>query len=185
VADGPWKLTGHTGSGGTITFSANDSHFAGKPHLSKFEELPFTSDAAEYNALRAGLVDYGCVPTEDASIAIPGYKITAWVQWGINFFTLNYANPAVGKIFEQVYIKQATAHSTVKPGEASVCTRPGSGSDECGAGIAGGTALSFKMPYASGSSSLTGMICIVLTAVAFNFIGDALRDALEVRLQRR
>jgi peptide/nickel transport system permease protein len=28
-------------------------------------------------------------------------------------------------------------------------------------------------------------ICIVLTVVAFNFIGDALRDALEVRLQRR
>jgi len=25
----------------------------------------------------------------------------------------------------------------------------------------------------------------VLTVVAFNFIGDALRDALEVRLQRR
>ncbi len=28
-------------------------------------------------------------------------------------------------------------------------------------------------------------ICIVLVVVAFNFIGDALRDALEVRLQRR
>ena len=28
-------------------------------------------------------------------------------------------------------------------------------------------------------------ICIILVVVAFNFIGDALRDALEVRLQRR
>ena len=28
-------------------------------------------------------------------------------------------------------------------------------------------------------------VAIVLTVVAFNFIGDALRDALEVRLQRR
>ena len=214
VVDGPWKLTGYTGSGGTVTFSANDSYFAGKPHLSKFEELPFTSDTAEYNALRAGLVDYGYVPTEDASIAIPGNKITPWVQWGINFFTLNYANPTVGKIFDQVYIKQAMAHLvnqpsyiksilqgygyagygpvpakpaspyatnyettdqypfsvsaavdilkahgwTVKPGGASVCTRPGSGSDECGAGIASGAALSFKMLYASGSSSLTSMM---------------------------
>ena len=26
---------------------------------------------------------------------------------------------------------------------------------------------------------------IVLTVIAFNFVGDALRDALEVRLQRR
>ena len=214
VVDGPWKLTGYSGSGGTVTYSANDSYFAGKPHLSKFEELPFTSDTAEYNALRAGLVDYGYVPTEDASIAIPGYKITPWVQWGINFFTLNYANPTVGKIFDQVYIKQAMAHLvnqpsyiksilqgygyagygpvpakpassfatsyektdpypyspsaavgllkahgwTVKPGGASVCTRPGSGSDECGAGIASGAALNFKMLYASGSSSLTSMM---------------------------
>ena len=28
-------------------------------------------------------------------------------------------------------------------------------------------------------------LCIVLVVVAFNFIGDALRDSLEVRLQRR
>ena len=27
--------------------------------------------------------------------------------------------------------------------------------------------------------------CIVATVVAFNFVGDALRDAFEVRLQRR
>jgi peptide/nickel transport system substrate-binding protein len=47
---------------------------------------------------------------------------------------------------------------TVKPGGASVCTRPGSGSDECGAGIASGAALNFKMLYASGSSSLTSMM---------------------------
>jgi ABC-type transport system substrate-binding protein len=101
--------------GRTVTYSANDSYFAGKPHLSKFEELPLTSDTAEYNALRAGLVDYGYVPAEDASIAIPGYKITPWVQWGINFFTLNYANPTVGKIFDQVYIKQAMAHLVNQP----------------------------------------------------------------------
>jgi peptide/nickel transport system permease protein len=28
-------------------------------------------------------------------------------------------------------------------------------------------------------------VCIVLTVMAFNFVGDALRDALEVRLQKR
>jgi peptide/nickel transport system permease protein len=28
-------------------------------------------------------------------------------------------------------------------------------------------------------------LCIVLVVIAFNFIGDSLRDALEVRLQRR
>jgi len=28
-------------------------------------------------------------------------------------------------------------------------------------------------------------LCIVLVVVAFNYIGDALRDSLEVRLQQR
>jgi peptide/nickel transport system permease protein len=28
-------------------------------------------------------------------------------------------------------------------------------------------------------------LCIVITVVAFNLVGDALRDSLEVRLQRR
>jgi len=28
-------------------------------------------------------------------------------------------------------------------------------------------------------------ICIILTCISFNFIGDALRDAFETRLQRR
>jgi peptide/nickel transport system permease protein len=28
-------------------------------------------------------------------------------------------------------------------------------------------------------------LCIVLVVVAFNFVGDALRDSLEVRLQQR
>jgi peptide/nickel transport system substrate-binding protein len=214
VVDGPWRLTGYSGSGGTVTFTPNDTYFAGKPHLAKFEELPFTSDTAEYNALRAGLVDYGYVPTEDAQISIPGYKIVPWVQWGVNFFPVNYLNPTAGKIFSQVYIRQAFAHLvnqpsyiksilqgygytgygpvpakpaspystsyeqadpypysvsaavgilkahgwTVNPGGASVCARPGSGSDECGAGVASGAQLSFKMLYASGSSSLSSMI---------------------------
>ena len=29
------------------------------------------------------------------------------------------------------------------------------------------------------------LICIVLTVMALNFIGDALRDSLDVRLRRR
>jgi peptide/nickel transport system permease protein len=29
------------------------------------------------------------------------------------------------------------------------------------------------------------LVCIVLIVVAFNFIGDALRDSFEVRLQER
>ncbi len=43
----------------------------------------------------------------------------------------------------------------VRPGQTSTCQHPGTGSHECGAGIAAGTALNFTLQYASGSSSLT------------------------------
>ena len=38
---------------------------------------------------------------------------------------------------------------------------------------------------ATGGRSTRPGSCIVLVVVAFNFVGDALRDAFEVRLQRR
>ncbi len=40
---------------------------------------------------------------------------------------------------------------TVNPNGASTCTSPGTGSGQCGAGIAAGTKLEFKMQYASGA----------------------------------
>lgn len=42
---------------------------------------------------------------------------------------------------------------TVKPGGVSVCTRPGSGANQCGHGIAAGAAMNFTLEYASGSTS--------------------------------
>ena len=34
-------------------------------------------------------------------------------------------------------------------------------------------------------ADLAGLACIVLTVMALNFIGDALRDSTDVRLRRR
>jgi len=44
---------------------------------------------------------------------------------------------------------------TVHPGGTSVCTKPGSGAGECGPGVKSGAKLSFNLPYASGTTSLT------------------------------
>ncbi|MGA8426942.1 MAG: ABC transporter substrate-binding protein, partial [Candidatus Dormiibacterota bacterium] len=44
---------------------------------------------------------------------------------------------------------------SVKPGGTTTCAKPGTGTGECGAGIAAGAALSFRLLYASGSVPLT------------------------------
>jgi peptide/nickel transport system substrate-binding protein len=44
---------------------------------------------------------------------------------------------------------------TVHPGGTSVCTKPGSGAGHCGPGVQAGAKLSFNLPYASGTTSLT------------------------------
>ena len=65
VVDGPWKLDSLTTTG-EATFVPNKTYTGpDKPHIAKFIEVPFTSSAAEYSALRAGQLTVGYVPPED------------------------------------------------------------------------------------------------------------------------
>ena len=52
-------------------------------------------------------------------------------------------------------------------------------------GAACSTAASNRSTTATGGRSIPAGVAIILVVIAFNFIGDALRDAFEVRLQRR
>jgi peptide/nickel transport system substrate-binding protein len=114
VVDGPWRLK--PGSGFQVTgqvIMVPNTRYSGpdKPHLKEFEELPFTSAAAEFNALEAGTVDYGYVPTTDIG-AIGGLKgkgitVNPWYEWGITFVGINFSNPKYAPLFNQLYIRQA------------------------------------------------------------------------------
>jgi peptide/nickel transport system substrate-binding protein len=114
VVDGPWHLQPKTGfqvTGQTILVPNLKYSGPNKPKLSELEELPFTSSASEYDALRAGTVDYGYVPYTDAS-AIPalkgqGFSIKPWYLWGFSDITINYSQPKYGAIVKQLYIRQA------------------------------------------------------------------------------
>jgi peptide/nickel transport system substrate-binding protein len=53
VVDGPWRLSGFDAATGEVTMVPNTEFSGGqKPHYAKFVEVPFTTDAAEYTALR-------------------------------------------------------------------------------------------------------------------------------------
>ena len=115
VVDGPWHIEradGFSPATGTTTFAAN-ARYSGpdRPHVAKFEEIPFTSDTAEFDALRSGELQVGGVPITDLSqlrsFRAQRYSIQLSYLDGWTFIGLNYTNPAVSPLFKQLYIRQA------------------------------------------------------------------------------
>ncbi len=119
IVDGPFKLKQFETTGLTV-FVPNPKYSG--PTKAKFGELtlePFTTDAAEFNALRAGTLDYGYVPPEDSSqiplLKSDGYTSSPWIGWSINYFPMNMNNPTVGPIFRQLYFRQAFQEMVNQP----------------------------------------------------------------------
>jgi peptide/nickel transport system substrate-binding protein len=122
VVDGPWKLSAFNADG-HVTFVPNKSYSGPvKPKLAAFEEVPFTTDTAEYNVLQSPSsstkVDVGYLPQEDApakpinatvgSNPLSGYTLTPWPLWGINYFVVNYqSTTGAAPIFKQLYFREA------------------------------------------------------------------------------
>jgi peptide/nickel transport system substrate-binding protein len=92
VVDGQWHLKPNTGfqvTGQTIFVPNGRYSGPDKPKISEFEELPFTTATAEFEALRSGSVDYGYVPTTEigsiGSMTAQGYSVKPWYEWGITY----------------------------------------------------------------------------------------------------
>jgi peptide/nickel transport system substrate-binding protein len=122
IVNGPWKLTG-LDSQGVLTFSYNSAYSGPVPkhHVTGFQELPFTSEQAEYNVLAAGGsngLDVGYLPTVNAPVPppgsavganpVPGYRLQPVYVWGLSYFPYNFgsANPQL-PIISQQYFRQA------------------------------------------------------------------------------
>lgn len=112
VVDGPFRLSQFTTSG--FVKMVPNKRYSGpsKPVISAFEEEPFTSDTAEFDALRAGSLTVGYLPTEDLSQKSSlekseSYIFSPWYAFAINYMPYNFTNPAVGPIFKQLYFRQA------------------------------------------------------------------------------
>jgi peptide/nickel transport system substrate-binding protein len=133
VVDGPWKLTKFSVDG-DVEFSYN-TRYSGpvhrRDHISKFEEIPYTTEQAEYNALRTGGsqgLDVGYLPTVYAPVPAsgtevgtnplaPGYKLSPLYEWGLSYVPYDFANPTVGPIFSQLYFRQAFQSLVDQEGE--------------------------------------------------------------------
>ena len=105
IVDGPWKLSAFNADG-HVTFVPNKSYSGPvKPKLAAFQEVPFTTDSAEYDVLRSpsssSKIDVGYVPEEDlpakpANAAVganplaSSYTLAPLYAWGINYYTVNF-----------------------------------------------------------------------------------------------
>ena len=129
IVDGPWKLSAFNVDG-HAAFVPNPRYSGPvKPTLSKFEEVPFTSEAAEYKALRSPpassqKIDVGYLPLADAPAKpagsglmspgtnpLRGYTLRPLYLWGINYFVMNFqSSTGNGPVIRQLYIRQALAN---------------------------------------------------------------------------
>ena len=129
IVDGPWKLSAFSADG-HVTFVPNPKYSGPvKPALSKFEEVPFATEAAEYAMLkspqpRGPKIDVGYLPLADARAKpagssplapgpnpLPGYNLAPLYAWGINYIVMNFqSSTGNGPIIRQLYFRQAMAY---------------------------------------------------------------------------
>jgi peptide/nickel transport system substrate-binding protein len=117
VVDGPYRLTAFDASTGAFTMTPNPTY--GGPHAAKISVLqavPFTSDTAEFDAVRAGSIDIGYLPLDDIKqlkiVESGGYHVFGYPSFGFNYITYNFADTTgdFNNIIAQLYIRQAIAH---------------------------------------------------------------------------
>jgi peptide/nickel transport system substrate-binding protein len=132
VVDGPWKLTAFNSTGNDI-FSANKAYSGEpKPTLAKIQYVPYTSDTAEYTALKTGALDVAAVgvgipaadlPPKPANSDLPAtnplgsqYKLEPFYSYAIAYAEYNFENPTYGAVFRQLYFRQAMAYLSDQEG---------------------------------------------------------------------
>jgi peptide/nickel transport system substrate-binding protein len=135
VSDAAWKL--HTyDTSGHVSFVPNAKYSGSpKPKIAEFKELPFTSDAAEYDALKSGSLDIGYIPAADLPVKSPtqavpasdplgsGFTLQPNYDWGFAYYLINFKNPTFGPEFKQLYIRQALEYVSDQEGISKATER--------------------------------------------------------------
>ncbi|MGH3198433.1 MAG: ABC transporter substrate-binding protein, partial [Streptosporangiaceae bacterium] len=95
TVDGPYRLSVFNSSTGSFTMVPNNGY--GGPHAAKMSTLSavtFTSDTAEFDAVRAGNIDVGYVPLVDIkqikTVELGGYNAYGYPYFGFNYVAYNF-----------------------------------------------------------------------------------------------
>jgi len=117
VVDGPYKLSAYNTTTGAYTLVPNTTY--GGPHvtpMSTFQAVPFTSDTAEFNAIKSKSIDVAYIDFNDVP-QIPEVQKLGYNYFGIPVFGMTFANynfkdktGDFNNIINQLYIRQALTH---------------------------------------------------------------------------
>jgi peptide/nickel transport system substrate-binding protein len=112
VVDGPWKLTSFTSNGAWDYVPNKEYSGLDQPVLSRVNNVPYTTDTAELNALRSGSsVTVGTLPLNDVSqkgvLTSEGYTVASVPFPGVAEIMPNLYNASVGPVLRQLYVRQA------------------------------------------------------------------------------
>lgn len=117
TVDGPFNLTYFNPVTGSFDMIPN-SHYGGpiKAKFSQLDMVAFTSETAEFNALKAGGLSVGNVPFEDLpqvpSLRRAGYNVFGYPGESYWYIAFNFADTTGhwNDIVSQLYVRQALAH---------------------------------------------------------------------------
>lgn len=128
VVDGPYTIASSKGgsfsTSGQVTLVPNSAYSGPKKATVTVQELPYTTDSAEFDALVGGSLDIGYLPQQDVTQntksvtgsgpnnpRLSGFYLTPWILFGFNYAVLKYEstgdNGNAGAIYKQLYVRQA------------------------------------------------------------------------------
>ena len=116
VTDGPYQLTSYTPSNGAFTMKPSTTY--GGPHAtteSDYQVIPYTSDQAEYDAVKDGKVDFGYVPLGNVpqlGTLSSSYNDFGYSSWSWSYIAYNFKDTTgdFSNIIDKLYVRQALAH---------------------------------------------------------------------------
>jgi peptide/nickel transport system substrate-binding protein len=121
---GPYKLSAFNDTTGAFTMVPNTTY--GGPHaspMSTYVGVPFTSNAAEWNAVKTGSVDFGYVPQEDvpqiSQLKGLGYNYYGLPDFGNYFIAYNFKDKTgnFNAVANQLYFRQVMQHLEDQAGQ--------------------------------------------------------------------
>jgi peptide/nickel transport system substrate-binding protein len=124
TVDGPYKLSSFNNTTGAFTMVPNTTYSG--PHAnpqSDYSGVPFTSNTAEWNAVKTGSVDFGYVPEEDvpqlSTVKGLGYDYYGLPDFGSWFVAYNFKDTTghFSDVVNQLYFRQAMQHLEDQAGQ--------------------------------------------------------------------
>jgi peptide/nickel transport system substrate-binding protein len=121
---GPYKLSSYNDTTGAFTMVPNASYSG--PHASPESDyvgVPFTSDAAEWNAVKSGSIDVAYVPEDDVpqipTLKSAGYDYFGLPDFGDYFAAYNFKDMTgdFANVANQLYFRQAMQHLEDQEGQ--------------------------------------------------------------------